>query len=599
MLRRGTWVAVAVAASMGMAATASARTLTDCTYPALASEVAAGGTVVLDCEATIPFDEPLAIPAGTTVRLDASGSSVTFDGRRRTRLFEVSGSLTLVNLRLVNGRVEGADGIRGVAGTEHADDDNGAPGGAGGPGSAGSDAGGGAVLVTQSGRLDVIGGALRSNVAAGGQGGTGGRGGHGAGGETGSRGWGGYCESDTTPGTSPECWDCWYRDPNEPPECRQYVGPIGYDGAPGGAGGNGGSGGSGGAGGAASGGAIRNFGSTRIVGTVLAQNVAQGGRGGTGGPGGVAGAGGPGGDAFLDHDWASQSGGDGATGGTGGPAGVPARGGTGQGGAISGPGTLTVLGARLAANVARGGRPGTAPAPRSGGAGGRAGETWEVLGAHDVTGEPGTPGDGAPGAHGGDAGHALGGAMDLAGGTALLQDMLLERNTALSPGGGTGGEGGASLPGSTPTGAGGNGGTGGDGGDARGGAVFTGGAALRVAGLAFDADEVLVGAQAQGGPGGAGFPAGAPGAPGQVGSAADPDVSGTTTSTSALTISPAPMRERATVGVPYELRLTASGGTAPYTYAVYGLPPGVTLKAPRLIRGTPTRPRARTASTRS
>ncbi|UGS34233.1 hypothetical protein [Capillimicrobium parvum] len=49
--------------------------------------------------------------------------------------------------------------------------------------------------------------------------------------------------------------------------------------------------------------------------------------------------------------------------------------------------------------------------------------------------------------------------------------------------------------------------------------------------------------------------------------------SGTTTPTTALEISPAPVRVRATVGAPYRLELSAPGGTAPYTFSLYGLPP--------------------------
>ncbi|WP_259313923.1 hypothetical protein [Capillimicrobium parvum] len=594
MLRRGPLSAVLVAGVAALftassPASASPRTLTDCTYAALASSVAAGGTVVLDCDATIPFDAPIVVPAGRSVRLDASGSAVTFDGQRRTRLLEVSGSLTLVNLRLVNGRVQGAAGTLGTGGVGHSDAETGEPGGAGGAGTAGGDAAGGAVLVTQSGRLEVIGGALRSNTVIGGQGGTGGRGGQGARGAEGQSGWGDYCDYDTTPDSNPECWNCWYPYPEEPEQCDQYIGPIGESGGPGGVGGEGGAGGRGGPGGTASGGAIRNLGSTLIVGAVLAGNIAQGGRGGTGGPGGVAGGGGPGGNAYMDHDWAWEAGGDGGTGGAGGRAGVPGAGGAGRGGAISGSGDLTVLDSRFSADEARGGRAGTAPAPRSAGPGGDAGLTYEVLGYHYESGSPGLPGDGAPGAAGGDAGNAVGGAIHLSGGNALMQDGSFDRDSATSPVAGAGGPGGPGVTGSTSSGPGGAGGTGGGGGDARGGAVSTGGAPLRVTGLALVDNMAAVGAPSAGGMGGPGNPPGAAGAPGQPGTAADPDISGATTPTTALQISPAPVRERATVGVPYELRLSAAGGTAPYAFAVYGLPPGVSFKAPRLIRGTPTR----------
>ena len=57
----------------------------------------------------------------------------------------------------------------------------------------------------------------------------------------------------------------------------------------------------------------------------------------------------------------------------------------------------------------------------------------------------------------------------------------------------------------------------------------------------------------------------------------------------ALTISPATIAD-ATLTTPYSQTLSASGGTAPYTWAVIGtgLPPGVTLSAAGVLSGTPT-----------
>lgn len=56
-----------------------------------------------------------------------------------------------------------------------------------------------------------------------------------------------------------------------------------------------------------------------------------------------------------------------------------------------------------------------------------------------------------------------------------------------------------------------------------------------------------------------------------------------------ITISPASM-PNATLGVPYSVTITPSGGTAPYTFAIAmgGLPNGITLSPGGVVSGTPT-----------
>jgi hypothetical protein len=67
-----------------------------------------------------------------------------------------------------------------------------------------------------------------------------------------------------------------------------------------------------------------------------------------------------------------------------------------------------------------------------------------------------------------------------------------------------------------------------------------------------------------------------------------------------ITITP-PTLPNGTVGVAYTQTLTASGGTAPYTFAVVGgvLPAGLTLTPGGVLSGTPTTARASTVSIRA
>jgi hypothetical protein len=80
-----------------------AATLADCSEPALATAVAAGGEVTFACDGTIALNSPLVITQQVT--LDGAGRAVTLSGRGFNRLFLVrtNGSLTLRRLALING----------------------------------------------------------------------------------------------------------------------------------------------------------------------------------------------------------------------------------------------------------------------------------------------------------------------------------------------------------------------------------------------------------------------------------------------------------------------------------------------------------------
>jgi hypothetical protein len=164
---------------------------------------------------------------------------------------------------------------------------------------------------------------------------------------------------------------------------------------------------------------------------------------------------------------------------------------------------------------------------------------------------------------------------------------------------------------------GGNGGDGGDGGDgghggaagsSSGGAIYA--KALSVSAPSFSADAVSIGSPGspgaggaggqggQGGAGGNGMPAGKDGSVGEAGKAGDagspgikgssklPDTDAPTFGVNALTVSPGNLKA-ATDGAAYSASLSASGGTPPYTWAVFGLPPGLSASGAALS-GTPT-----------
>ena len=115
---------------VAMAAEATAKTLTNCTFAALQKAVAAGGVAHFACSGTIAFTQAVTVGAGNSVTLDGSGWSVVFDGKAKTRLFVVAkgGTLTLVDLTLQDGAVTGAKGASGAKGSKGSNGDNGASG---------------------------------------------------------------------------------------------------------------------------------------------------------------------------------------------------------------------------------------------------------------------------------------------------------------------------------------------------------------------------------------------------------------------------------------------------------------------------------------
>ena len=592
-----------------------AHAVSACTYDAIVQAVAAGGTHRLDCDGTISFPQAIVVPAGRNVRFEGSGSAVTFDGRGLNRLFEIDGIMTLVGVTLANGRADGANGSGGTSGSPGSVGSNGArgdveadippePGGSGGSGTAGGTGGaggagrGGALLVRGGGRLVVMGGAIRTSLARGGRGGS-----AGAGGTGGSGGRGGDGDSDIL-----------------------VFGP--QTGGSGGPGGSGGAGGVAGPGGSGEGGAIYNLGNVLIGGTAFLGNTAQGGQGGTGGVAGSGGLGGTGGEGGFGGDYGSAAGGVGGTGGDAG-GGVPGVGGRGAGGAIAGTGTLTVLNARLEQNRALGGAPGTHAPATAGGTGGTGG----TGGAGDIGSEParggagGTGGTGTSQTVGGDGGAAIGGAVYMTGTLRpLLTGVLLLDNRAIgasSRGGGTGGRGGSGGLGGPAGydmdhppgwegdggdgGAGGNGGVAGRSGDARGGAISSAPAAVRLgdwtpgANTAASLSPYLTGSLGgAGGPGGAAGPTGgSPGDPGPVGAdaapggepgtAGAPTIDGATEAAPHLQVGPASL-PAAIAGTPYTATFTAVGGTPPYEFKPFGMPPGLgTNVLTGQVNGTPTR----------
>src|SRR5262249_57950423 len=109
-----------------------------CDEASLRQAVAAGGTIVLDCDATtIPIaGVPMVIPAGVAVSITTRGAgAVVLDGSPgSTRLFTVGGTLELDNLKIENFSTDGELGDDGIAGSDGANGANGEIGGARAPG---------------------------------------------------------------------------------------------------------------------------------------------------------------------------------------------------------------------------------------------------------------------------------------------------------------------------------------------------------------------------------------------------------------------------------------------------------------------------------
>src|SRR5690242_16813201 len=142
---------------------AVATVLTSCSFPALKSAVAAGGTVDYGVSCTSPpvsFTSTITVPTGLSVDIEASGHTVTFDGGAKVRLFQVTGGrLTIGGISLNSAQVStasgkaGSNGAAGAAGSSGAAGANGAngssPGANGGPGQPGG--AGGAATAGQAG----------------------------------------------------------------------------------------------------------------------------------------------------------------------------------------------------------------------------------------------------------------------------------------------------------------------------------------------------------------------------------------------------------------------------------------------------------------
>lgn len=346
---------------------------------------------------------------------------------------------------------------------------------AGGAGGAGGGASGGGIYVA-AGAFTVSGtNTLLYNAARGGQGGRGGTGQAGANGQNGA-----HYSSAASPAMSGE--------PGAPGG-PAGVGPSGaIPGAPGGAGG---------AGGNAAGGAIYIAGGQTTLGNLdVSDNTAAGGRGGTGGTGGTGGRGGDGGvggTGGRGQDGANGmgqgapglpgqpggsggNGGDGGDGASGGAAGPGGAGGHAYGGGVYlSAGSLSLEGATLEFDTARGG---------AGGSGGNGG----------VGGFGGNGGSGGLGGAGGYGGNG--------GGTSASQ----------RPGGdgGAGGIGGDSGNGGKAGGGGNgaNGGKGGAGGQALGGSIYVGVADVTAVQSTMEADNADGGAGGRGGIGGQNGPGG-------------------------------------------------------------------------------------------
>jgi len=432
-------------------------------------------------------------------------------------------NVTLTNDAVQNNVAQGAPGAAGAAG---------AIGAAGGAGGNADNASGGGIYLA-SGTLSLFTDTISGNAARGGMGGMGGMGGGqgaksapavtpgpgGPGGNGGSGAGGGIYAAGGTVLLQ-----------NDTFRSNQAVGGPGGTGGTGGSGGHGKDsppvpgkpgaiGGAGGRGGAAYGGAIYLAGgSLTLTGTTLQKNSALGGPGGQGGVGGAGTAlvsitgifGGTG--STLNLGGFTGFSGGGGPGGSGGPGGM---GGAGSGGGIYvSSGSLTLVNATLAGNLATGGQ---------GGLGGRGGSGG--FGAGTLTfGLPvgKTAGNGGTGGAGG-SGH--GGGILVAGGTVVLSADTLNANIAAGGQGGKGGPGGegpiaalgtgslglgTSLTGGTGLGGGtanggnsaGAGGNGGNGGTGNGGGIYISGGALTLTNATVAGNTAAAGAIGTGGQGG-------------------------------------------------------------------------------------------------
>lgn len=416
-----------------------------CDDASLQAAFAVGGYVAFDCSATIALSRTLSVQSGADLTLDASGNQVTLQAPGAgpdcfafapsgpsgvdERVFDVQGGqLTLIDLTVACGQVDGAAGSAGAKGTSSAAHPT--PGGAG---RAGLPALGGAMYIAPGATVTLVQSLFTDNVVYGGAGGEGGSGGKGL----------------------------------------FQVGSPGMAGA---------AGGDGGAGGTAQGGAIYNLGNLTIDQTQFVDNAAFGGPGGNSGAGG-AGANGaqgapgtngpPGAPANCRVPGSGQSGTvgiSGRSGGAGAPAGLAGSGGSAQGAAVYSQGAVRVNAAVFRANMASGGVGGSGLAGGAGGIGGLGGPggrgghggnfiLWKCKknltpgagGAGGAGGQSGDAGYGGLGGGGGGGGSAQGGAL-WDGGALDAQGVSYAANAAIGGGGGRGGAGGGAPAGVSATG---------------------------------------------------------------------------------------------------------------------------------------------------
>lgn len=475
---------------VGFPLTDASSILQQCGPDELATDVSAGGLVILDCPDVIMVQQPMTIQAGQTVIVDGTiappgggeillspsaqpspavcGTTVvTPPNTLQGGLFYVcsGGNLTITHVTLSgpfgSPALEGPSGDAGSGGqwgsngspasVRGATGGNGQSGNPGGNGQPGTAVQGGLLYVAQGAAASISDSTLQAAIAQGGASGVGGNGGSGGGAGAG----GSWCDLETVD-FGPSTVDYY------PVNCV-YNGKSG-----GGAGGSaqGGGGGSTGAGGSAEGGAVYNAGTLTVTDTSFTLDEALGGQGGMGGGGGWGGGGGSGGlgaPGIPQHSSSCDAGtgGSGGTGAGGSKGASGARGGSagaGLGGAVynASTGVLTVTGGSFDHDKAVGGAAGGGGGGGWGGPGGWGGDGGQG-GPATYPCQGGGGGQGANGASGGSGGSGgavppggagQGGAIYNAGkltitGTAFGASHGDLAQGAAGAGGGAGGAGGA------------------------------------------------------------------------------------------------------------------------------------------------------------
>jgi len=411
------WVRIASLVSLGLLLPPAlpGAVVADCTEQALRNAIDEGGTVTFAEDCSITLSQQIAVSKKSTT-IDASGYTVSISGGNAVRLFKANTNLTLIGLKLSNGRSTlggalyipagvtvtardcifadnsaiGADGADGYAGSDVSSGKAG-DGGDGVPGGSGL---GGAICNLGSLTLDNC--TLTNNTASGGNGGAGGDGGatsnfglsvggDGGDGAAGGVGEGGavYNQGDLT------IFDCIVAGNQAEAGSGGAPGAAGtgaFDGWPG----------AGGAGAGASGGGVCSAKNLRIWSSSIYANTCQGGdsakagteangKGNQGAKGGAARGGG-----LLAVSWGVVTnctfysntvyGGKGGDGGDGlgslPQAGDGGDGGNGIGGAVYNSGSLSLVNSTLAGSGAYGGTNGVAGTTGTAGSDGQVGASW-------------------------------------------------------------------------------------------------------------------------------------------------------------------------------------------------------------------------------